>query len=99
MKFLLSHISGSTVLLVEDEPDLALLVKTCLVRKGCKVYISHTFQEAMSKLTQVRPDAILFSKLHQANIDALAKQVLRAVPSVKLITCGDAVAYTRPDLK
>jgi len=47
------------VLIIDDEVDLCLLLKTYLNRKNYEVYYSHTLREGMNQFEQVIPD-ILF---------------------------------------
>lgn len=47
------------VLIIDDEVDLCLLLKTYLNRRNYEVYYSHTLKEGMSQFRQVQPD-ILF---------------------------------------
>jgi DNA-binding response OmpR family regulator len=47
------------VLIIDDEVDLCLLLKTYLNRRNYEVYYSHTLKEGMSQFNLVRPD-ILF---------------------------------------
>ncbi len=47
------------VLIIDDEVDLCLLLKTYLNRRNYEVYYSHTLSEGMIQFSQVQPD-ILF---------------------------------------
>jgi DNA-binding NtrC family response regulator len=47
------------VLIIDDEVDLCLLLKTYLNRRNYEVYYSHTLKEGMNQFKQVLPD-ILF---------------------------------------
>jgi DNA-binding response OmpR family regulator len=47
------------VLIIDDEVDLCLLLKTYLNRKNYEVYYSHTLKEGMNQFKEVIPD-ILF---------------------------------------
>ena len=47
------------VLIIDDEVDLCLLLKTYLNRKNYEVYYSHTLKEGMNQFNRVIPD-ILF---------------------------------------
>lgn len=47
------------VLIIDDEVDLCLLLKTYLNRRNYEVYYSHTLKEGMNQFKQVVPD-ILF---------------------------------------
>ena len=47
------------VLIIDDEVDLCLLLKTYLNRRNYEVYYSHTLKEGINQFKQVIPD-ILF---------------------------------------
>lgn len=47
------------VLIIDDEVDLCLLLKTYLNRRNYEVYYSHTLKEGMNQFNKVIPD-ILF---------------------------------------
>ena len=51
------NIQQNTVLIVDDDPDLCLILKVCLQR-DYKVYIRHTLTEANTWLTQ-QPAAVV----------------------------------------
>lgn len=51
--------SRKKVLIIDDEVDLCLLLKTYLNRKNYEVYYSHTLKDGMMQFQQVNPD-ILF---------------------------------------
>ena len=51
--------SRKKVLIIADEVDLCLLLKTYLNRRNYEVYYSHTLSEGMNQFREVQPD-ILF---------------------------------------
>jgi DNA-binding NtrC family response regulator len=44
------------VLIIDDEVDLCLLMKSYFLRKNYEVYIAHTLNDGMTKLHEVTPD-------------------------------------------
>ncbi len=52
--------SGShpTVLVVDDDPDVALLMSRILSRRGCRVVCSLSGEDALSKVKHLKPDII-----------------------------------------
>lgn len=48
-----------TVLIIDDEEELCLLLKTYLVRKNYEAHISHTLSDGARQYTSLKPD-ILF---------------------------------------
>lgn len=48
-----------TILIIDDEEDLCLLMKNYFIRKDFRVYYAHTLKEGMEMMKQIVPD-ILF---------------------------------------
>lgn len=44
------------VLIIDDEVDLCLLMKTYFIRKNYEVSIAHTLKDGLMKLDETRPD-------------------------------------------
>jgi DNA-binding NtrC family response regulator len=44
------------VLIIDDEVDLCLLMKTYFLRKNYDVYIAHTLADGIARLDEVHPD-------------------------------------------
>ena len=44
------------VLIIDDEVDLCLLMKTYFLRKNYEVYIAHTLNDGITRLGQIVPD-------------------------------------------
>ena len=44
------------VLIIDDEVDLCLLMKTYFLRKNYEVHIAHTLNEGVAKIEEVQPD-------------------------------------------
>lgn len=71
----------SSVLLIDDEPDMAMLVKMCL--KDVRVTSVATFAEAITAARQERPQAILLDIALNGDEDGLALlPQLRAEPAL-----------------
>ncbi len=51
--------SYKRVLIIDDETDFCLLIKSYLVKKNYEVFVSHTLQDGMDCLEKIKPD-ILF---------------------------------------
>ena len=47
------------VLIIDDEVDLCMLIKSYLSKKNCEVYIAHSLTEGFKKLEDLSPDALL----------------------------------------
>jgi DNA-binding response OmpR family regulator len=50
--------SGKTILIIDDETDLCLLLKAYFVRKNYHVYVSNTLQEGTQILQAIKPDVL-----------------------------------------
>lgn len=46
------------VLIIDDEIDLCLLLKSYFVRRNYEVYLSHTMHEGISFLRSLKPDIV-----------------------------------------
>ena len=51
------------VLIIDDEVDLCLLMKTYFLRKNYEVYIAHTLADGMSRLNELVPDFLFIDFL------------------------------------
>src|SRR6476620_9202348 len=49
-------ITRKKVLIIDDEVDLCLLMKTYFLRKNSEVYIAHTLSDGISRLDELIPD-------------------------------------------
>ena len=50
--------SGKRVLIIDDETDFCLLLKTYFIRQNYEVHIFHTLSEGMMNLGKINPDII-----------------------------------------
>ncbi|MBC7887722.1 MAG: response regulator [Ferruginibacter sp.] len=48
-----------TVLIVDDEIDLCLMIKLFLTKKNYEVHTAHTLSEGFKKMNSVMPDSLL----------------------------------------
>lgn len=44
------------VLIIDDEVDLCLLMKSYFIRKNYEVYIAHTLADGLNRLKEINPD-------------------------------------------
>jgi len=44
------------VLIIDDEVDLCMLMKSYFLRKNYEVYIAHTLHDGMNRLNEINPD-------------------------------------------
>ncbi|WP_435743149.1 response regulator [Microbacterium sp. PMB16] len=75
------------VLVVDDDPDVALLVKTVLERRaGCVVEIAGDGRTAIERMAEVRPDVVV-TDIEMPGLSGLEllAELRRTVPSVPVI--------------
>jgi PAS domain S-box-containing protein len=53
------HLTGKTVLIVDDDPDVSRSVSEILADEGCNVVVSHSGSEALSALDSQKIDLVL----------------------------------------
>lgn len=90
----LQYVSGGTVLIVEENVDLCLLMKTYLLRKDCRVFIAYTLADAIHQTTMVLPGVIIIVPSSE-NTVAVVNDFVALVPDIQLITCGQQVSYKK----
>jgi LmbE family N-acetylglucosaminyl deacetylase/CheY-like chemotaxis protein len=75
------------VLVVDDDPDVALLVKTVLERRaGCVVDVASDGQMAVERVATVRPDVVVTDiEMPGLNGLELLAELRRTVPSVPVV--------------
>ena len=75
------------VLVVDDDPDVALLVKTVLERRaGCTVDVAADGQSAIDRVAAVRPDVVVTDiEMPGLNGLELLAELRRTVPTVPVI--------------
>ncbi len=73
------------VLIIDDEVDLCLLMKTYLSRKNYEVYYFHTLKEGISQVPKILPDIIfLDNNLPDGLGWDKASDLLEKYPSIQL---------------
>jgi CheY-like chemotaxis protein len=72
-----------TVLLVDDNPDLAALLQRYLRARGCRVVGATTGEEALDLAQRLKPDLILLDVLLPAQDGWDVLRQLRAVPELR----------------
>ncbi|WP_282846041.1 response regulator [Microbacterium oxydans] len=78
---------SSRVLVVDDDPDVALLVKTVLERRaGCIVDVAEDGQIAIDRVADVRPDVVV-TDIEMPGLSGLEllAELRRIVPSVPVV--------------
>ncbi len=82
------------VLIIDDEVDLCLLLKTYLIRRNYDVYYSHTLSEGLSQFNQVMPDIVfLDNNLPDGTGWEKAADLMTKYPDIQL----HLISAYRPD--
>lgn len=73
------------VLIIDDEIDLSLLLKSYFIRKGYEVFLSHTLSDGLVALSACRPDILfLDNNLPDGTGWNEAPSILNDMPDLKL---------------
>lgn len=85
------------VLIIDDEEDLCLLIKTYLSRKNCEVYTANSLSEGLKKLNDLVPDILfLDNNLPDGLGWETAEKILSQHPQIQLHLIS---AYNPPRIK
>lgn len=77
--------SRKKVLIIDDEVDLCLLLKTYLIKRNYEVYYTHTLSDGITKFNSVKPDILfLDNNLPDGTGWGLASGFLASNPHLKL---------------
>jgi two-component system, OmpR family, alkaline phosphatase synthesis response regulator PhoP len=93
--------SKKRVLVVDDEPDLTVLVKKYLVEAGFDVEIAYNGVEAMEKVKANPPDAIVLDVMmpekdgYQTCSELKGDEKYADIPVILLTAVADHVSSTR----
>jgi DNA-binding NtrC family response regulator len=83
------------VLIIDDETDLCLLLKSYLVRKNYEVFLSHTLEEGMSALHNIHPNILfLDNNLPDGTGWSVAAQIASEYPD----TCINMISAFHPQI-
>lgn len=85
------------VLVVEDEPDFAALIRSILVRAGYTVTTAHRCDDALSIVRQLRPDLITLDLQMPGESGALLYRKLKADERFRDIPVVVVTGLTRHD--
>ncbi len=92
---------NKTILVVDDEPDFASIVKEHLQREGFTVDVAYDGSEAIAKVAQNPPDAIVMDVMmpekdgYQACAELKADKRYAGIPVVLLTAVAEHVTSTR----
>lgn len=74
------------VLIVDDEIDLCLLLKSYFLRKDYEVFLSHTLEEGLNELRSLKPDILfLDNNLPDAEGWLTAPAIAKEFPAMYLV--------------
>jgi hypothetical protein len=86
------NITAGKVFIIDRDIDAALLTKAFFLRKGCHVFISHSFTDVLQVIGQVLP-AVVIIHLSASDISADIIHHLSQAPGVQLVVCNNDVVY------
>ena len=73
------------VLIIDDEIDLSLLLKSYFLRKNFEVFLSHSVEDGMHKINEVNPDILfLDNNLPDGEGWRIAPEVCRLHPEIHI---------------
>lgn len=83
------------VLIIDDETDLCLLLKSYLTRKNYEVFLSHTLEDGMSALRTLHPNILfLDNNLPDGTGWSMAPEIATAFPD----TCINMISAFHPQI-
>ncbi|RYE16206.1 MAG: response regulator [Sphingobacteriales bacterium] len=83
------------VLIIDDETDLCLLLKSYLTRKNYEVFLSHTLEDGISALEQLHPNILfLDNNLPDGTGWSIAPQIAAQYPN----TCINMISAFHPQI-
>ncbi len=91
-----SKVTTKHILLVEDEPDVALVTKTRLELEGFRVSLACDGMEALAMVKQLRPDLVLLDlKMPQLDGYQVCKQLknYEATKNIPVILFSGSSSY------
>ena len=76
----------STLMVVDDEPDIVLLLGDFLAKEGFRVYTSHSGEQAIEKIRKEQVDMVLLD-LAMSGMDGLEtlSQIKKIKPEIHVI--------------
>lgn len=94
----MTYPSGKKILIIDDEPDLCLLLKDYFLRRNYEVVISHALNEGKKLINSIRPDVIfLDNNLPDGPGWSIAGFIAASFPSIYLVLVS-AFDRTAPEM-
>jgi len=85
------------VLVVEDEPDFAALLRSILLNGGYTVAMAHNCEDALSQVREVRPDIITLDMQMPRESGAIFYRKIKADEKLRDIPVVVVTGVTRDD--
>jgi DNA-binding response OmpR family regulator len=76
------------VLIIDEEVDLCLLMKTYFLRKNYEVFIAHTFDDGLTKAKECQPDIIFLSPDVCPDLEENIRELREAAPGADIRIMG-----------
>ena len=93
MKAHLEYIHGGSILIVDRDVDLCLLLKVYFLRKGVKVSIAHSIQDVLNLIPQLEPDVVIISETFYLDSSEIIKTLLTSSSKIKMIISNQEIIY------
>lgn len=84
----LQNIINKNVLVIDDEVDLCMLIKSYLLRKNCRVRIAHTMEDAFEAIRKEAPEVVVLDRTLCKDLKEAHRAILQAAPEAQLIISG-----------
>lgn len=88
MSHQLQNIVNKNVLVIDDEVDLCVLLKSYLIRKNCRVRIAHTMEDALDAIRKEAPELVVLDRALCKDLKEAHRSILKAAPEARLIISG-----------
>jgi len=77
-------IPRKTILIIDDEVDVCLLMKSYYLRKNYLVHIAHTIEEALIQIEKEAPDFIHLDAALCKNVAKVVAEIRRRAPNAEI---------------
>jgi DNA-binding response OmpR family regulator len=76
------------VFIIDDEVDMCMLLKSYFLRKGYRVFIAPTVEEALPTIRMEKPDFVIVDRNSCKNLKKEKAAIEEAAPGVQVFVTG-----------